>query len=91
MDDDRLNGARAATTPDAAARDAGARGASSRDEQPPREFEVTPNPVAERANAEKEAGGGLPNMGPESVPSSGMERAATDPLVGDSDWDTTNP
>jgi len=56
-----------------------------------RESVVTPNPIAERAIVEKEAGGGIPNMGPESVPSSGMDRAATDPLVGDSDWDTTNP
>jgi protease I len=57
---------------------------------PPREYEVTPNPVAERANERREAGGGIPNMGPESVPSTGMHRAATDP-VGSSDWDESNP
>jgi len=55
------------------------------------EFGATTGPIADRAITEKEHGGGLPNMGPESVPSSGMDRAATDPLVGDSDWDTTNP
>lgn len=55
------------------------------------EFGATTGPVAERALREKEHGGGMPNMGPESVPSSGMNRAATDPLVGNSDWDTSNP
>lgn len=55
------------------------------------QFGATSNPVADRALEEKERGGGLPNMGPESVPSSGMDRAATDPLVANDDWDTTNP
>lgn len=54
-------------------------------------FGTTPSVAADGAIREQAHGGGPPNVGPESVPSNGRNRNATDPLVGDSDWDTTNP
>lgn len=102
MDSDKLNGRRVEIVetetveeinPTESRGTAGTRGAeraSTESERRPAEFGATPNPIAERAMVEKEEGGGLPNMGPESVPSSGMERAATDP-TGSSDWDESNP